>query len=662
MKMHFISTGKKFGYPYYIGVKTALKRYKGDITLHTVEPLDTPYFNLLKQEPRLKIQPIEIDTTLPVFSMELWSQGNIANMKANWKYVMMFDYLIWKTVSSEGGIIMGLDSVTKADWTHLLPENKEMLVPKRDTDNDGDYTMHGVIVRGGSQLAKLIFSDIEGVMQGKDCPGKHRGIIDGKYRWGAAGMCPYINRVLENKDKVQIVDIEKYTLPMFASSMKGFDGIDERYIATGNTALSKTVRDVLTQEEYDPLGKLKPVKQDKKKFTLHLLGLVHLPCSKEFMGCAFTQKNYKLAQMMLSLGHEVIYYGAEGSTVPCSKFVQTHTLSDIRKEWGDGDNRFSIGYDYLATGFRHDFNTKRTATTLKFYAKCIDEIKRTSKPDDFLIITQGSYHKPIDDAVKLYLTAETGIGYRGSYAKFRAFESAYIQNFTLGSANPYKSLNGNYYDRVIPNYFDPEDITFSTDKRDYFLFIGRVIKRKGVMTAYLISKELGIPLIIAGQDGKILKDGSLKGDAFTLPKGNWEYIGFAGIEKRKELMAHARACICATEYLEPFCGVHVESMLSGTPVITTNFSVFPETVLNGVNGYRCNTLDDFVRAGRDVQYLDPETVRDSAEHFLMDSVKWEFQRWFEDLYRLWQSTQGNGYKGWHYIAPETLAGFKDKVL
>jgi len=132
-----------------------------------------------------------------------------------------------------------------------------------------------------------------------------------------------------------------------------------------------------------------------------------------------------------------------------------------------------------------------------------------------------------DDAVKLYLTAETGIGYRGSYAKFRAFESAYIQNFTLGSANPYKSLNGNYYDRVIPNYFDPEDITFSTDKRDYFLFIGRVIKRKGVMTAYLISKELGIPLIIAGQDGKILKDGSLKGDAFTLPKGNWEYIGFA---------------------------------------------------------------------------------------------------------------------------------------
>jgi len=150
-------------------------------------------------------------------------------------------------------------------------------------------------------------------------------------------------------------------------------------VAHSNTVLANQIKAALTLQEYDPLNKLQPVKQDKKKFTLHLLGLVHLPCSKEFMGCAFSQKNYKLAQMMLSLGHEVIYYGAEGSTVPCSKFVQTHTLSDIRKEWGDGDNRFSIGYDYLTTGFRHDFNTKRTPTTLKFYTKCIDEIKRTSR-------------------------------------------------------------------------------------------------------------------------------------------------------------------------------------------------------------------------------------------------------------------------------------------
>ena len=242
MKMHFVSTGKKFPCAYYIGVKTALKTYhSGDIILHTVEESTSPYYDLIKQEPRLKIEPISIDTTLPVFNMELWEQGNIAKMKQNWKYVLMFDYLIWKLVSEQGGVIMGMDSVTTADWTHLLPPDKEMLVPKRDTDKDGDYTMHGVVVRKGSELAKLIFSDIEDVMHGKDCQGKHRGIIDGKYRWGGAGMCPYINRVLQNQDKVHIVDIERYTLPLFDSSTK--NEITEHNIPA-------RVKDILTPQEY----------------------------------------------------------------------------------------------------------------------------------------------------------------------------------------------------------------------------------------------------------------------------------------------------------------------------------------------------------------------------------------------------------------------------
>jgi hypothetical protein len=59
------------------------------------------------------------------------------------------------------------------------------------------------------------------------------------------------------------------------------------------------------------------------------------------MGCAFTQKIVKLSKMLLSLGHEVILYGAEGSDAPCTEFVQTHTLSEIRQEWGSGDNRFT---------------------------------------------------------------------------------------------------------------------------------------------------------------------------------------------------------------------------------------------------------------------------------------------------------------------------------
>src|ERR1035438_5206724 len=288
------------------------------------------------------------------------------------------------------------------------------------------------------------------------------------------------------------------------------------------------------------------------KFTFHLLSLVHLPQSSTYTSCAFTQKNRKLARMLTSLGHTVYFYGSEGSDVAeyCKDepgeliFIQTHTLSDISKSWGDGDNRFEIGYDWRNTDYKHDFNTERKPATLKFYQSCIEAINKVKKQDDFLLCTMGSYQEPIQAGVNLFLSTEPGIGYRGSVkGRFRAFESSYIQNFTYGSEHPFESINGSYYDRVIPNYFDPDDFEFSNEKEPYLLYVGRMIKRKGLMTCYLVSEETGIPLKIAGQGAHVLPDGSLEAiwqTDFHIPKGNWEYIGFADIPTRKKLFSKAQ--------------------------------------------------------------------------------------------------------------------------
>lgn len=373
------------------------------------------------------------------------------------------------------------------------------------------------------------------------------------------------------------------------------------------------------------------------KFRFHLLGLAHLPISEEYMGCAFTQKILKLSKMLLSLGHEVYLYGSEGSDAPCTKFIQTHTLKDIRDAWGEGDNRFEIGYDWREKGFKHDFNETRTPTTFKFYESCIKEINAVKEDDDFLLIMQGTYHRPIGNSINLYLTCEPGIGYRGSYCRFRAFESAYIQNFTYGSEHPRKSINGNYYDRVIPNYFDPKNFEFSEEKEDYYLYIGRMIHRKGVYTAVKACEAIGAKLKMAGQDS--LKIGYDKA----------EFLGYVDVEQRKPLMAKAKAVFVPTIYLEPFAGTHVEAMLSGTPVITTNFGVFPSTFTHGVHGFRCDTLQDFVEAAKKVEKLNPKVIRKFAERYLMDNVKWEFEKWFRDLYQLYLSAKDPSVKGWHYL-------------
>ena len=371
-----------------------------------------------------------------------------------------------------------------------------------------------------------------------------------------------------------------------------------------------------------------------------------------------------MAKMLTDLGHEVFFYGSEGSDVEeyCNSdnlhFIQTHTLDDIRRDYGVGDNRYELGYAWNTMDFKHDLSDDVVKpSTVKFYANCIKNINSVKKPDDFLLISQGRYQEPIRKSVGLFLNCEFGIGYRGSVSSnWRAFESSYIQNYTYGGENGLKCASGSHYDRVIPNYFDANDIEYSDKKGDYYLFIGRIIGRKGVAIAVETCKHIGKKLIIVGQGAKLV-NGDLIDNApheVTIKKGylDFEYLGFADVNKRKELMANAIATFTPTTYLECFAGTHVESMLSGTPPITTNFGVFPETipsVLDGIVGFRCNTLDDFVEASLKARYVDHKKIRSYAERFLMGNVTKEFIRWFDDLYNIWESSVDSTKQGFNRV-------------
>ena len=394
-----------------------------------------------------------------------------------------------------------------------------------------------------------------------------------------------------------------------------------------------------------------------RKFTFHITGMVHLPVNKEYVACAFTMKVYKMCQMLTDRGHEVYLYGAEGSNAPCTEFIQTHTLKELREAWGEGDSRFEIGYDWKKKGFKHDINGKKKFITIKFYDSCIKEINKRKKSGDFFLNMQGYYFKPIMDGINFKINVEPGIGYRGSIEStdtvknFRAFESSYMRNFTYGSEHPRQSISGNWYDRVIPNYFDLKDFEYSEKKDDYILYIGRLITRKGLRIADTISKELNIPLKLAGQGMKSWDGQTLVTEECTLKGVNLDYVGFVDIEERKKLLSRAKFTVVATTYLEPFAGTHIESMISGTPVLTTDFGVFPGTVINGLNGYRCNTLNDFIENGRKI-LKGPSMAKNckiKGDMYSLGVVGDTFNKWFEDIYDWYESTLGTGLKGWSRI-------------
>jgi glycosyltransferase involved in cell wall biosynthesis len=175
--------------------------------------------------------------------------------------------------------------------------------------------------------------------------------------------------------------------------------------------------------------------------------------------------------------------------------------------------------------------------------------------------------------------------------------------------------------------------------------MGRMITRKGVWTAIKACEATGDKLILAGQLSGELSLEQIK----KYP--NVEFAGYADAKKRSELMGKAKAVFCPSIYLEPFCGVHAEAMLCGTPVITTNFGAFTDYVVDGVNGYKCDTLNDFVQAMKKIDRIDPTTVRMSADRFTLESVSKQYQKWFDDLHQLYLSAKDPSVKGWHYIEP-----------
>ena len=341
----------------------------------------------------------------------------------------------------------------------------------------------------------------------------------------------------------------------------------------------------------------------------HILGVPHTVTNTDYLTCAFTQKVLKFGTMMTPRGHEVIHYGHEDSNLTCTEHVSVIGNQDLNKAYGS--------YDWRREFYKYDVTDTAYQT---FYSNAIQEIDKRKQPGDFLLPFWGSGVKPICDAHPDMITVEPGIGYAGGhFARWKIFESYAVLHAYMG-LNSVARCNPDWYATVIPNYFDRRDFTYRKKKQDYFLFMGRVYEGKGVEIAIEVTKEIGAELIIAGQcpDGR------------TFPK-HVKFVGSADRAQRRELMANAKGAFCPSLYLEPFAGVSIEMLLSGTPIITTDWGSFTENNINGVTGYRCRTHRQFVDAARNIHKIKPQDCRRFAEQFLLENIAPRYEQYFQSV-------------------------------
>ena len=312
---------------------------------------------------------------------------------------------------------------------------------------------------------------------------------------------------------------------------------------------------------------------------------------------------------MTNLGHEVILYAGEENEAPVAELVTC--ISEQQRAT-------AVGNDHYTTA---SFDTSLPHWQV-FNATVIHEMGKRLEPKDFICLIGGTAHKPIADAFPSHMSVEFGIGYGGTFAKFRVFESyAWMHSIYAGHNNP-TAVDGNFFDAVINGFIESDQFPAGDGKGDYYFFIGRLIERKGYRIAQEVCERLGKRLIIAGP-------GEQNG-------GYGEFIGEVGPEKRAELMAGAIALFAPTTYIEPFGNIVVEAQMCGTPTITTDWGAFTETNINGVTGYRCHTLSDFVRAAEDVKLLDRNAIRKQAiEKYSLEAIAPKYQDYFNKLLTLW---------------------------
>jgi glycosyltransferase involved in cell wall biosynthesis len=205
--------------------------------------------------------------------------------------------------------------------------------------------------------------------------------------------------------------------------------------------------------------------------------------------------------------------------------------------------------------------------------------------------------------------------------------------------------------RYVLNGIDPSEYDYSEQKGNYLLFMCDLSRamEKGVDIAIALAGTTSVPLVIAGSTNCHSTENLIRDLARDKPI---TLVGEVRGKRKAELLAGAKAILFPTRVNESFGLVIAEALMSGTPVIASNYGACPELVTADV-GFVCSDMTEFIHAIDQVGDISREACRRKAMaefHYLRMARDYVKEYEIEVGGSLHRTNEADGFrKPWHEL-------------
>lgn len=332
----------------------------------------------------------------------------------------------------------------------------------------------------------------------------------------------------------------------------------------------------------------------KLKIAMMVAGQFEIPQPKNIVYAPMDIAAY-ISEELVRRGHHVDFYAPKGSRVKATRIISGNlpplnsVLNKIEKT-ADFGKIFSLWDQYL-----------------------ISLMFKSAKKEKYDLL----HIHPIDRALPLALShPEIPVVYtihdpiypwRAKIFKIFSSKNQYYVPISNAQKKPAPKLN---YLKTIYNGIKLEEFPFSAKKGNYLLFVGRIMKEKGVAEAVQIARKLNEKLLIIGPTSK---DEYWNKKIKPYLNKNIKYIGYVSRKKLFNYYKNAKAFLFPLQWEEPFGLTMTEAMACGAPVIAFDRGSVSEIVENGKTGFIVKDLKQMAKAVKNIELIDRHNCRLSVE-------------------------------------------------